>query len=330
VATVKKRSGPPDGSKECLSNIASGIKGVFYTYELADACITYVSPAYADMWGRSVESLYEDPTSFIDVIHPDDRHLAAKGMEQHLKGLSHDDEYRLLRDDGETRWIWDRSHVVMSDDGEPLRVVGIAEDVTRFRRAEAEQRLTVDELDHRTRNMLTVVRSLVSQTLTASSDGKGIAVVMDQRLESLGTAYTLLSRVGWSPVPLDELAGEILAPFRGRTERIRIEGPYVSVSPQASVTLSMVLHELATNAIKYGALSAPDGHVDLRWEEDETPNGRGVTLVWRERGGPVVTPPERQGLGTRMIELLFKERSTPAPVLKFERAGVVARFFVRN
>ena len=178
-------------------------------------------------------------------------------------------------------------------------------EVTPLVRAEAQQRLLVAELNHRVRNMLQVVTSVAAQTLKHSPSPESFAEGFISRLQALGRAYGLLSRESWADIPLAELVRQQILPYAGEDGRLKVTGgPRVLLKPKAALAFGMVLHELATNAAKYGSLSTPQGGVEVSWrltgrDSAATPE---LTLLWRERGGPLVRPAERQGFGSSLIE----------------------------
>lgn len=158
----------------------------------------------------------------------------------------------------------------------------------------------VRELAHRFKNILTITRSIVGQTLATAASIEEARRLTDQRLASLNGAIDLLLSNDWQPAPLDVLARRALAPFDGLAQRIHVEGPSVRVGPSAGLTLTLAFHELTTNAIKYGALSDSAGTVTLTWRVLESDNSE-LWVQWTERDGPTVVCPQRQGFGTRLI-----------------------------
>ena len=176
-------------------------------------------------------------------------------------------------------------------------------DVTRIVEAEQHQRLLVDELNHRVKNMLTVVISLATQTLRRAGSLEEFQGVFLGRVHALTAAYTLLSRENWSGVQLREILAEELRPFMAADRaNIRIQGPPVPLDPRGALALGMAIHELATNAAKYGALSVPEGDVAVTWDVERSSGGEYLTLDWTERNGPPVMAPAKRGFGTTLIE----------------------------
>jgi two-component sensor histidine kinase len=168
-----------------------------------------------------------------------------------------------------------------------------SEDVKRQHR----QGLLLAELNHRVKNTLASVQSIVSQTLRSAPDPATAKKDIASRLAALSKAHNLLSAQEWTSADLGEIIGQEVAVFD--PERISLKGPRFTVSPRASISLAMLVHELSTNAVKYGALSSESGNVAIDWREE--PDGN-LKLTWRETGGPPTAQPDRKGFGTRLIE----------------------------
>ncbi|MDQ2081020.1 HWE histidine kinase domain-containing protein [Xanthobacteraceae bacterium Astr-EGSB] len=176
-------------------------------------------------------------------------------------------------------------------------------DITERRRAEEKQTILVAELNHRVKNILAIVRAVAAQTLVRSLSLSAFKEAFDGRLKALSLAHDILTSIRWGRVELDTLVDQSLAPYRapGSAPRIVSEGPKVLLPTRAVVPLSMVLHELATNAAKYGALSVDCGSLEVRWGVVERNNGRWVELRWIERNGPPAATNIREGFGTKLI-----------------------------
>jgi len=159
----------------------------------------------------------------------------------------------------------------------------------------------VRELEHRFRNILTIVRAVVSQSLQSATSLDAAKITVDQRLEALGSAIEQLLSHEWQAAPLSTLVKQALAHFTLYTDRVQFDGPTVTIGPKAAMTLTLAFHELATNAIKYGALSNDTGMIDLSWKVVGSGINAEIWLQWAERGGPPVVKLDRQGFGTRLI-----------------------------
>jgi two-component sensor histidine kinase len=169
-------------------------------------------------------------------------------------------------------------------------------DITERKEAEERQALLAREVDHRAKNAMAIVQSIVRLTKANSISEYG--AVIEGRLKALSRAHALLSDSRWQGAEFAKLVDEELAPFRSAdADRIRVAGPKVLLNPTTAQTLALALHELATNAVKYGALSRASGNLELKWDiEPDT-----IVLNWRERGGPAVREPQSTGFGTRII-----------------------------
>jgi two-component sensor histidine kinase/CheY-like chemotaxis protein len=187
-------------------------------------------------------------------------------------------------------------------------------------RAEAHQRTLVEELNHRVKNMLTVVNAMARQTLATSPSPEEFTEKFLRRIDALGRTHGLLSREYWGSVQLSEVARESLEPYMLEDRsRVLFKGPSVALDPKSALALGIVFHELATNAIKHGAMSRPDGKVALSWGVKD--NER-VKLRWREEGGPAVVPPAQPGFGNRLIRLEMTHELNGEVELLYETSGL--------
>lgn len=210
-------------------------------------------------------------------------------------------ECRTLRPNGETGWILARGRAA-TEEGRPARIAGVCLDITDRKAAEEHQRLLLDELNHRVKNTLATVQSIAMQTRRAAEDPATFSEAFIERLYALGRAHDLLTEGAWQGASLSDVIKRtlVVCVANGDAGRIGLFGPPIRLGPNAAVTLNMAFHELATNAMKYGALSARAGRVDIEWALDD---GAGdITIDWRESGGPAVAMPTRRGFGSRLIE----------------------------
>jgi PAS domain S-box-containing protein len=234
-------------------------------------------------------------------------------------------EYRIVRSGGEVRWIESRSFMSYSSDGRPQRVVGVNIDITERKRAEEQLHRLVAELDHRVKNVLAAVNAIAAHTKDASSSMDDFVVALDRRIQSMASTHQLLSSSRWQGVPLRELLRRELAPYTSNSNTC-IEGPEVILGPEAAQTTASVLHELTTNAAKYGALSKREGRVSVRWHC--APNGQApgpLAIEWLETGGPPVKAPSNFGYGRSVItELVSYELGGTARLL-FSPEGIRCR-----
>ena len=188
-----------------------------------------------------------------------------------------------------------------SQDAGELVLLAI-EDITERQEAARHQELLVGELSHRVKNTLAVVQSIAAQTLRHSTTLETFDDAFKGRLQALARANDAILDGNWKGVTLRDTVQRSLQPFAIEGRVVLAEGPEIDLRPQACLAISMILHELTTNAVKYGALSVPTGSIDIAWRIDAPGKEQTILIEWRERGGPAVAPPSRQGQGTRFIE----------------------------
>jgi two-component system, chemotaxis family, CheB/CheR fusion protein len=174
------------------------------------------------------------------------------------------------------------------------------EDITARSQVEAHRDVLIREMSHRVKNVLATVQAIASQTLSRSASLESFQAAFVGRLHALARAHDLLVDGGWASADIGQLVRLTLRPYRGA--QVEAEGPLLTVRPQAGVTLVMILHELATNAAKYGALSVPTGGVSITWARKDRDGQSQIQLDWIETGGPPVEPPSRRGFGSALIE----------------------------
>jgi PAS domain S-box-containing protein len=246
-----------------------------------------------------------------DIRHPDERDLTSGVAEA---GASPDGRFeaerRYLRPDGAVVWVRGSVAVAGRDaEGRPARAAIVLKDITAQKQADELQTLLIREVDHRAKNALAVVQAMLRLTPAEGPEARRFAEALSGRVAAMARAHTLLSRDRWAGAELRDLAEAELAPYAGGgaapgasgEERVRLDGPPALLVPEAAQPVGMVLHELATNAAKYGALSRPGGRVDISWRLLAGPAG-GLMVEWRESGGPgLAAPPSRTGFGTRLV-----------------------------
>ncbi|MBC7985690.1 MAG: PAS domain S-box protein [Sphingomonadaceae bacterium] len=223
--------------------------------------------------------------------------------------------------DGEVM-VWEISSRLTRDpDGTPNGFHGIGRDITERKRDERRLRLLVDELNHRVKNTLAIVQSLAHQSFQGD-DASGARASFQGRLVALAGAHNLLTSRSWESAELGEVVETALGGCAADCARFSIHGPPVPLHPQSAVTLSMALHELCTNAAKYGAFSTPEGHVDVSWSVSDNDEPM-LSLRWEESGGPSVAAPARSGFGRRMIERALAYELRGRARLDFRGEGLV-------
>jgi PAS domain S-box-containing protein len=256
-----------------------------------------LSERAAEIFGTS--SLRTTWTRLQQRIHPDDRDTVLRTVERAAReGASYAIEYRMQNgSSGAERWVSSRGRGSYAGQGRLTGMFGIVEDITARKKAEETQTILLHEVDHRAKNILAVVRSLVR--MTPFRDKEDYVEVLSGRIHALARAHSLLSNNRWLGASLADLVRQELVPYAAEGERFSLDGPPVEIRARGTQALSLVLHELATNAAKHGALSRPGGHIHVRWSAD---SATAVEMEWREAGGADVRKPSVLGFGSRLID----------------------------
>jgi PAS domain S-box-containing protein len=283
-----------------------------------------ISEGYAAIYGLPEGTDEYGRDEWEGRVHPDDvgRLNVLRSEAFAARRCEHTSEYRILRPDGEIRWIESRAFLSYDGAGRPTRMVGVNIDVTDRKQSEEHQDLLIAELDHRVKNVLASVAAVVKQTSEHNGPTSDFVSALDRRIQSMAKAHALLSRSHWRGVSLAELVSHELAPYAA-ADNTKVEGPYVGLTADETQAISMVLHELVTNAAKYGAFSTPRGRVSVHWNwvlNGEEP--RRLRLEWHEDGGPAVTTPAQLGYGTSVIHELIPYELGGTVELEFAAGGV--------
>jgi two-component system CheB/CheR fusion protein len=221
--------------------------------------------------------------------------------------------------------VWTQSLWRVRNGKDPAGPVVVEQntDITALVRAERRQAMLMQELNHRVKNTLAVVQGLLRLTFTARDER---AIAFEERLIALSQAHAILMRESWERASLRELIGDIGSKLHVG-DRIVLDGPEVELQPAAVVPYALAFHELATNALKHGALSTPAGRVEVTWRRRPAEGGGDtIHLLWRERGGPRVSAPEREGFGSRLLRRAVATELGAPVDLRWEPAGLVCEF----
>ena len=287
----------------------------------AEGPIEFVNEAFCEYAGLDREALLGD--GWISMLHPEDLPAFAAKRSQARRApvpTAYTAEARFRNAAGDWRWMSAISRPRFGEDGDFQGYVGIAMDLTEIRAAEARQQLMINELNHRVKNTLATVQSLAVQTARLSDSKEEFKDKFLARLMALNAAHSRLTQTNWEWTPISDLVGDQLG-MHGAGGRLTAEGPDLRLPPRAALSLSLALHELATNAVKYGALGGEQGHVALRWSVSGAGDERRVDLEWLEDGGPGVTPQPGKGFGSRLLETLGRELGGEAR-LEFRPQGL--------
>ena len=307
-----------------FDQVAMGVARVAPTGRILE-----VNDRFCAIAGYSREDLVK--LSFQDITHPDDLADDMAKVEAALAGEvdTYSLEKRYFTARGDTVWINLTVSLVRDEAGAPDYFVSIIEDIGYRKEAEAQQqhyqsqlRLMINELNHRVKNTLATVQSMAAQTMRGETDMDGAYRKFTLRLMGLAEVHDVLTRERWHGAALQEVAERALKPFASQaTGQVLIRGPQVWLQPGAALTMALVFHELATNAVKYGALSVEKGRVNLTWKLD-APDER-LRLEWVETRGPRVAPPTHRGFGSRLIERGLKGELRGHAELNFKPGGLV-------
>jgi PAS domain S-box-containing protein len=227
-------------------------------------------------------------------------------------------EAQIRRPDGEVRWVMLRGELGLDSKGQVRAAMGVTVDITERKTEEERMNLLAQEVNHRANNLLAVVQGAVQ--LSQAPTPEQLKAVVLGRIKALGRANQLLSAERWVGADLHGLVADELAPFSlGEDGRVTHEGPAVALNASAAQSLALALHELATNAAKYGALTTAAGRVSVSWKRDR----QGLTVIWRESGGPPVTEPTRKGQGVTLLAHALAGSLGGASTLHWRPEGLI-------
>jgi len=283
------------------------------------------NPAYAAMLGYSEAELRE--RDFASLMHPEDHDAALVEIRRLIAQEipSFEIVNRYVDKGGKAIWVHKHVSLIRDDGGRPTGIVALLTDMTERKRHEERIRLLVSEVNHRSKNMLAVVQAVARQTIAANHED--FLTRFGERVRALATAQDLLVKYEWRGVDVGELVRSQLSHFIDLIgERITLAGPALFITASASQTIGMALHELATNAGKYGALSDTGGRVDVEWRIGRAdPGEETFTIEWRESGGPQVTMPDRRGFGTTVVGTLAEISLGAEVALTYASTGLCWR-----
>ncbi len=286
-----------------------------------DNCVTSVNPAVVEAIGYAEEEIVG--RSIRDFMEPDQ---FAISMDAFNRKLQHGGSTRLtvkLRARDGRELIWEvNSRLSLDDQGRPVALHAIGRDMTEAKRAEAHLRLLIDELNHRVKNTLAIVQGIAQQSFKDDVPPRQARAAFEGRLAALSEAHNLLTREHWSHVSMRQIIEDALRPH-GDACRFLFDGPDLMILPKTAISLALAIHELATNAVKHGALSQPEGRIAVHWQRVPSSGGTRLSLHWEESGGPAVSIPSRRGFGTRMIERGLAAELGGTVTIDFRPAGLV-------
>lgn len=263
---------------------------------------------YYHLLGYGVGEVKPGYATWIGRVHPDDRAATEEQVTSAMRERGiYVSEYRALRPDGAVRRCVARGRFFYDHAGKPIRMIGLVEDITEVRQQAEQQRVLVAELQHRTRNLMAVVHSIVQQTMETAESLEDFEHRFNQRLMALSRVQRLLSRADHEAITIGGLVGMELDALGSaeRGDKVKLAGPKVLLRKSAVQMLSLAIHELATNALKYGAPEKKDGSLSVTWRIERTAPDGHVLLEWIERGiapAPRAADNARRGYGRTLIE----------------------------
>lgn len=298
---------------------------VFMDAKVPGNPIIFANESFLRLTGYGRDEVLGHSFNFLMAQGADSKALAAVEAAFDVKH-DHSSEVRYSRKDGSEFWAALFISPVCDPSGQVIQYFASFIDLTQHKEEQAQSRMLIDELNHRVKNTLSTVQAIVSQALRNATDPKEIRESIESRLYALSRSHDLLTRENWASADLRDVVKEALEPFgvaNGRSERFGVDGPNVRLPPNAALALGIALHELATNAVKYGAFSNDTGSVRIEWKIESAPRGDRLILSWSEENGPPVAQPSRKGFGSRVIERGLALELGGTAQLDFRPNGVV-------
>ncbi len=320
--------------KARLERLMISAPNLIFINDLKRGRNAYINPQVFEALGYGPAELTGRPLKALgELVHPEDRRRVAGFVAQIRRvadGEVREIEHRMRHADGSYRWFLFRETPFQRDAaGQVTQVLGTALDIGARKQADERQQMLIRELHHRVKNILATVQAIASATGRSSRSFEAFREDFSERLVSLGRTHSLLTREAWAGAGLRDILESELAPYLDPADgRVVIDGPTMVIPRDMTVPVGMAIHELTTNAVKYGALSVPEGRVDVMIESDGAVPEPRMTLVWRESGGPRVEPPQRKGFGTLLLNRLLASQLGGEVAIDYRPEGVVARMDV--
>ncbi|SFV16795.1 PAS domain S-box-containing protein [Methylobacterium sp. 174MFSha1.1] len=295
-------------SEERFRQFADAASGALWVRDAATLQMEYVSPAVTRIYGVGPDAFLNGVETWASAIIPEDRKAALEHLEQARRGEAIVHEFRIQRlSDSSFRWIRNTEFPLFDTNGRVQRIGGIAEDVTEARLAAEHTSVLLAELQHRVRNIMAMIRSIAARTSERAASVPDYAELLMGRLLALARVQALLTRAVNVSVGITALVHDEVSVQAQHERQYDLAGPDVALSPKAAEVLILAVHELATNALKYGALSAVDGKVTVRWSVVEKRGSPWLVFEWTEDGAPERPQPtqdalRRRGFGSELIE----------------------------
>jgi PAS domain S-box-containing protein len=307
-----------DGEARLRLALEAGRMGVFDT-DLESQTVIW-DDTERQLFGIGDGQAPTTPAEVLDLVHRDDREAFRATVAKAMAAVAdYRSEFRIVLPGGGTRWLAQRGMVLRDGQG-GLRLTGVDWDITERKQLEQRQHLLIGELNHRVKNLLAVIQSIVQQSGRQAATAEALQESLRGRLRAMAVAHEILATRHWGGAELEAVLRGTLAPhIEGEPDRLLLDVEPAVVDPPTAQSLSLAIHELATNAIKYGAWSVPGGKVRL---EGRAQGARGLTLTWTESGGPPVEPPSRKGFGSLLLSRAFAYETGGEAVLDWRADGL--------
>jgi PAS domain S-box-containing protein len=300
---------------------------VFTDAKVPDNPIIFANDSFLSLTGYDREEVLGQNFTFLMACGADREALAQLEAEFEISsGSGSENLYR--GKDGREFWAATFISPVRDESGDVVQHFASFMDLTKHKHEQAHSRVLIEELNHRVKNTLATVQSIAWQALRKASDPEIIRESIESRLFALSRSHDLLTRDDWEGAGLLDLVNVALEPFgvsNGRAERFVITGNNILLTPKATLALGIAFHELATNAVKYGAFSNATGSILIAWTIEPTPEGNRLILHWREKDGPSVARPSRKGFGSQVIERGLAHELEAMVHLHYRADGVVCK-----
>ncbi|MBL8746632.1 MAG: PAS domain-containing protein [Phycisphaerae bacterium] len=316
-------------SEEKFRQITENAAEVFWLTDVESERIRYLSPAFESVWGVPRTEFLKTAPSLFAAVHPDDRERVESIARNSSTGFDH--EYRIVRPDGTIRWVRDRAYPVRDPSGRTVRIAGVAQDITDAKAAQEilhrtslTQQLLLSELDHRVKNSLSGLLTLIDLTRAATNDVQVFAESIRARVLAMASVHTLLSEGQWAPVELSRMIRSLLP--SEAVGRIDANGPAINIPARQVTALAMILQELFTNSMKHGAAGAASGVATIRWSITDHSE---LVLQWNESHHRPIASPVLPGVGTRLIQGFCKFELNGHCQFNYSVDGVAHQFRFR-
>lgn len=314
------------------TRVLEGAPAIIYVYDVDHERIVFQNRNPAALLGYTGVPAPEVETGWRTLVHPDDVRSMPE-YRRRLKAIKPGEilsqEFRVRHADGNWHWFASRDVLLESHpDGSPHYIVGSANDVTQQRKAQEHQELLLAEMQHRTRNLTTVIDAIARQSIPKGQPAiDEYYKVFIARLRALFSAAEIVMASQARVADLRKILETTLEPFgdEAKEKRIRLDGPSLAMPEEAAAGLALAVHELATNATKYGALSAPAGSVSLVWKVGGMNGTPKLEILWKEKGGPPVKPPSHEGFGSRVIRYAAARQKEGKVDLDYSSEGLSCR-----